>query len=223
MLFLGSAALVECASGISRPAPRLPTVEEFLHSPLRFVGGGIAAALSVGSGSAVPAVPPADAVEGSTTVLTADRINIPICELEAGTLILSVDEDDEMVCTRVVDVSFRVADPTELCYIIFADDETMCCTRGHMFFVADKRWCCVEPSADSCGAGILRVGDCICDANHSQALIVAIEDVLEQIGVYNLVTEGHGSWFANGLKSYSSMTFSTNSELKESIFADRWY
>merc|ERR1712137_1450596 len=78
-------------------------------------------------------------------------------------------------------------------------------TRNHQFWVDGKQWSSAQ--GDNSARGLqLSVGDNCLNSNGSRVKILSIVgNGSEETEVYNLLLEGPGTWFANGLLTHSGM------------------
>lgn len=146
-----------------------------------------------------------DCVEGSTRVLTADRKKIRIDELKAGDYVLSFNRGKYIVC-RVREVTKTTS--KDVSTIKFSNATSVTATRNHPFWVQGKKWCAVQ--ADENGPmklQQLQVGDNCINTKGQLVQVTSIKDVAlgSSSTTFNLVIEGAGSWFANGILSHSGM------------------
>jgi len=148
---------------------------------------------------------PAHCVDGGTLVTTIDRKVVPIRTLQKGDSVLAFKRG-KFVSARIVEVTSQRVCSEHMCRIVFSSSQVVIATRNHAFWVDGKKWCSVMPEAGS-RAKKLELGDWCVDLCGKKVQVQAIEDVAaaESHEVFNLLLEGSGSWFANGILTHSSM------------------
>merc|ERR1711924_548058 len=105
----------------------------------------------------------------------------------------------------------------DLCSIRLADGKSIEATKNHAFWVKEKAWCAVSPEDQSAiKVRTLQKGDYLVDFRGSPCEVCAIDSYPKQdlntVEVFNLLIEGHGSFFVSGFLSHSGMVAETNKE-----------
>lgn len=152
----------------------------------------------------------AHCVDGNTYVLNGERKRVRICELQPGDSVLSWTKR-RFVVSRVHAVTRTWVPADYMCRIAFGDSSTIIATRNHPFWIDSKKWCSMKPAdTKRMKAQQLKVGDLGVDITNRRVQVTKIEDVAavaqsRSYEVFNLLVDGPGSWFANGILSHSGM------------------
>lgn len=152
-----------------------------------------------------------DCLDGDTKITSADRRQIPIRKLQAGDALLSYFNNKFFV-VRVLKVTRTIVPACQLCRIDVQGHESIIATRNHLFFCNIKKWCAVTPHSSHVKA--LAVWHRVVRVDGGTAPVLAITDTEEgkPREVFNLLVEGHGAFFANGLLTHNGIPVSRTEE-----------
>jgi len=159
---------------------------------------------------AAPAVTVADCVDGKTKVLTAGRRQVSISSLKQGDHVLSFDQGKYQV-RKVLHVWEHEVPVSKMVRIVFHGADDILATENHSFWVRGKDWCSYHPAQQTTlKTKQLAIGDAVVTANGKVVKVAATErmqpsSVNEQRKVFNLILDGPGTFFVNGMLCHSGL------------------
>jgi len=167
----------------------------------------------------VPAVAVAavDCVPGDATILVPGKEEVCIRNLKPGDVVISYRKKTR-VC-RVLHITQRSVPSTSLSSIKLANGISIVATKNHAFWVDGNKWSAVTPDKQSkIKVHHLQRGDLLVDFLGRTSAVCAVDDVPAggPVEVFNLLVEGHGSFFVNGFLSHSGMKAATTENTKPS-------
>mmetsp|Transcript_96683 Transcript_96683/g.207493 ORF Transcript_96683/g.207493 Transcript_96683/m.207493 type:complete len:488 (-) Transcript_96683:468-1931(-) len=165
-------------------------------------GAGVAYA------SIIFATAPVHCVGGDTRVLNAERKEVSISDMMVGEYVLAWSKRKYVVC-RILEKCVNMVPGAEVSEIVFGESKQVVATNNHPFWVDGKKWCSVEPQGPAAPMKTqqLSVGDVCRDVNGKAVQVKAVRSLGSggKREVFNLVVDGAGSWFANGVLTHSGM------------------
>lgn len=151
---------------------------------------------------------PMHCVGGDTRVLNSERKEVSIRDMMVGDYVLAWSKRKYVVC-RILEKCVNIVPGAEVSEIVFGESKPVVATNNHPFWVDGKKWCSVEPQGPPAPMKTqqLSVGDVCRDVNGKVAQVKAIRSFGSggKREVFNLVVDGAGSWFANGVLTHSGM------------------
>jgi len=152
-----------------------------------------------------------ECLDGETPVLNQDRVPVRLCEIKQGDFVLGWNKRRSVV-SRVLKVTRNQVTADQLCRLVLGESTTIIATKNHPFWVDGKKWCSVVPDEKAdLKTEVLKVGDYCRDVSGKKLQITAIDNLKSDsdpsalFDVFNLVVDGPGTWFANGVLNHSGM------------------
>lgn len=150
------------------------------------------------------------------TLISTPEGSKAIQDIKPGDKVLSFNRESKVIEEdRVLSVDSTIVEKT--IKIVFEEGETVITTPTHPFYVDGKGWCSVEPTnhQGELIVGVLKVGDKVVKQNINSAEILSIEELNEQVTVYNITSvEKNQSFLVNGFivhnKKAACQTFQAN-------------
>jgi len=152
-----------------------------------------------------------ECLDGETPVLNQDRVPVRLCEIKNGDFVLGWNKR-RCVVSRVLKVTRNQVTADHLCRVVLGESTTIIATKNHPFWVDGKKWCSVVPDEQAeLRTEVMKVGDYCRDVSGKKLQITAIDNLKSDsdpsalFDVFNLVIDGPGTWFANGVLNHSGM------------------
>jgi len=169
-------------------------------------GGSVATAFMVGA--AMLAI--GDCLDGDTVVTMADRSKKKIKDVKIGDKILSYNKGKLRVKT-VGEVKEGSSNTMRQLFLQTPEgkDFTIKATGGHPFYTKDNKWAVISPDDahfdTSKPVKKLAVGDTLVLRGGAGAKLMKIGERLPKQKTYNLIIDGPGTFFVEGILSHSGL------------------
>mmetsp|Transcript_36737 Transcript_36737/g.70657 ORF Transcript_36737/g.70657 Transcript_36737/m.70657 type:complete len:316 (-) Transcript_36737:332-1279(-) len=148
-----------------------------------------------------------DCVPGDASILVPGRKQVHIRNLKPGDTVISYFKKKARIC-HVMHITKRSVASASLSSIKLANGSSIVATKNHAFWVNGQKWSAVTPDSQSkIKVHHIQRGDLLVDFLGRTSEVCAVDDVSTAgpVEVFNLLVEGHGSFFVNGFLSHSGM------------------
>ena len=131
-----------------------------------------------------------------TMITMADKTTKPIEQIQVGNLVMSYDEDTNLIThNKVIDRFYHQFDETNAYLII---NNNIRVTENHVMYVPNNRWT-EEPGDKWLRADHIIVGDYLYDTELNKVEVKSIEKINESVVTYNFEVENTHTYFAENV------------------------